>query len=165
MASGQISTGPAPRPIRIAVADDCVLVRRALVDALSPVARLELVSVCADADELRAAIATHAPDVVLTDIRMPPTMTDEGIRLAEDLRQTRPEIGVVVFSVQCDPDYAIALLRHGTDRRAYLLKERLANVPQLLATIEAVAGGGSMIDAKVARALGLGPPDAPVYRV
>ncbi|UGS37792.1 response regulator transcription factor [Capillimicrobium parvum] len=144
------------RPIRVAVADDCILIRHALAEILGAADEVELVAVCADADELRAAVAAHAPDVVITDIRMPPTMTDDGIRVADELRRTRPEIGVIVLSAYCEPWYAVALLRHGSDRRAYLLKGRLASVPQLLATITAVASGGSLVDAELTRVLGLG---------
>jgi DNA-binding NarL/FixJ family response regulator len=139
--------------IRVAVADDCVLIRHALADALGAAAEVELVAVCADADELRAAVAAHGPDVVIADIRMPPTMTDDGVRLATELRATHPGVGVVLLSVYCEPEYAIALLRDGADGRADLLKERLADVAQLIATIGAVAGGASVVDAKVAQML------------
>ena len=139
--------------IRVAVADDCVLIRRALADALAEAAGLELVAVCADADELRAAVTRHALDVVVTDIRMPPTMTDDGVRLAMELRAAHPHLGVILLSVYCEPQYAIALLHDGAQRRAYLLKERLADIPQLIATIHAVADGASIVDAKVAQML------------
>ncbi len=93
------------------------------------------------------------PDVVLTDIRMPPTSSDEGIRLAGELRETHPQIGVVVLSQFSDPIYALALLERGSDRRAYLLKERVHNRAELMAAIRAVAEGGSMIDPKIVEAL------------
>jgi DNA-binding NarL/FixJ family response regulator len=139
--------------VRVVAADDCVLIRRALADVLGEAPELELLAVCAHADELRTAIDRHRPEVVVTDIRMPPTMTDDGLRLAADLRRTHPAIGVVVLSVYCEPEYVIALLRGGVDRRAYLLKERLADVAQLVAAILAVAAGGSVIDARVAQML------------
>ncbi|WP_183345109.1 response regulator [Conexibacter arvalis] len=148
--------GPSPSAagaIRVVAADDCVLIRRALADALGEAPELELVAVCARADELRTAIDRHRPDVVVTDIRMPPTMTDDGLRLAAELRRTHPTVGVVVLSVYCEPEYVVSLLRGGVDRRAYLLKERLADVAQLVAAIRAVADGGSVIDARVAQML------------
>ena len=91
--------------------------------------------------------------MVLTDIRMPPTHTDEGIRLAAELRDSHPEIGVVILSQFSDPSYALALLEQGSDGRAYLLKERVHNRAELMAAIRAVAEGGSMIDPKVVEAL------------
>jgi DNA-binding NarL/FixJ family response regulator len=139
--------------LRVAVADDCVLMRQALADALGPASGLDLVAVCADADELRTAIGALDPDVVVTDIRMPPTRTDDGLRLAVELRTTRPHLGVVLLSVHCDPAYAVALLRDGAQGRAYPLKERLADAAQLVATIRAVADGASIVDAMVAQAL------------
>ena len=90
---------------------------------------------------------------MLTDIRMPPTNTDEGIRLAAELRESHPDIGVVVLSQYADPAYALALLEHGSDGRAYLLKERVHNRAELMAAIRAVADGGSMIDPKIVEAL------------
>jgi DNA-binding NarL/FixJ family response regulator len=93
------------------------------------------------------------PDVVVTDIRMPPSETDEGIRLASELRDRHPEIGVVVLSQFADPVYALALLEQGSDGRAYLLKERVHNRAELTAAIHAVAGGGSMIDPKIVEGL------------
>jgi len=109
--------------------------------------------VSADAATLRSAIAEHQPDVVLTDIRMPPTETDEGIRLAGELRDTHPEVGVVVLSQYDEPIYAIALLERGSSRRAYLLKERVSDIDELLAAIREVNRGGSVIDPKVVEGL------------
>ena len=91
---------------------------------------------------------------MLTDIRMPPTNTDEGIRLAAELRDSHPEIGVVILSQYADPTYALALLERGSDRRAYLLKERVHNRAELMAAIRAVADGGSMIDPQDRRGAG-----------
>jgi len=106
-----------------------------------------------DAGSLREACETLRPDVLLTDIRMPPTNTDEGIRLAGELRDTHPEIGVVVLSQFADPLYALSLLDRGSDGRAYLLKERVHNRAELMAAIRAVADGDSMIDPKIVEAL------------
>jgi DNA-binding NarL/FixJ family response regulator len=139
--------------VRVGLADDSFLIREALTRLLGDVEEIEIVAVCADAEELAAAIDSRRPDVVLVDIRMPPTMTDEGIRLAAQLRRTHPEIGVVVMSAHSEPSYALALLESGSEGRAYLLKDRLHSRAQLVATIETVAHGGSVIDPKVVEAL------------
>src|SRR5206468_877502 len=111
------------------------------------------VAVADDYDSLLAAVERERPDVVLTDIRMPPTGVDEGIRAAERLRETHPDVGVVVLSQYAEPRYAVSLLEAGTARRAYLLKERVDDLAQLVAAIEAVAADGSMIDPKIVEAL------------
>jgi DNA-binding NarL/FixJ family response regulator len=143
--------------VRVGVADDSFLIREALTRLLGDSDEIDLVAVCADGDELAAAVETCHPDVVLLDIRMPPTMTDDGIRLAAQLRRTHPEVGVIVMSVHADPTYVLALLEAGSEGRAYLLKDRLHSRAQLLATIETVARGGSVIDPKVVEALVHGP--------
>jgi DNA-binding NarL/FixJ family response regulator len=140
-------------PVRVALADDSFLAREALAGMLAEMPGVELVAACRDADELRAAIDEARPDIVVTEIPMPPSMTDEGLRLAAELRDTHPETAVIALSDACDPAYALALLECGSERRAYLLKERLHSARQLLAAIEAVARGGSLIDAKVVEAL------------
>jgi DNA-binding NarL/FixJ family response regulator len=139
--------------VRVGVADDSFLIREALTRLLGDADQIELVAVCADGEELAAAVDSCHPDVVLVDIRMPPTMTDEGIRLAAQLRRTHPQVGVIAMSAHSDPTYALALLEGGSEGRAYLLKDRLHSRAQLLATIETVAQGGSVIDAKVVEAL------------
>jgi DNA-binding NarL/FixJ family response regulator len=139
--------------VRVALADASFLVREALAGLLAGMPDVELVAACRNADELRAAVDDASPDIVLTEIPMPPSMTDEGLRLAAELRETHPETAVIALSDQCDPAYALALLESGADRRAYLLKERLHTPRQLLAAIETVASGGSLIDAKVVEAL------------
>jgi DNA-binding NarL/FixJ family response regulator len=144
--------------VRVGVADDSFLIREALTRLLGDSDEIELVAVCADGDELAAAVEACHPDVVLVDIRMPPTMTDEGIRLAARLRRTHPDVGVIVMSAHAEPTYALALLEAGSEGRAYLLKDRLHSRAQLLATIEAVARGGSVIDPKVVEALVHGRP-------
>jgi DNA-binding NarL/FixJ family response regulator len=143
--------------VRVGVADDSFLIREALTRLLGDADEIELVAVCADGEELAASVDTCHPDVVLVDIRMPPTMTDEGIRLAAQLRRTHPKIGVIAMSAHVDPTYALALLEGGSEGRAYLLKDRLHSRAQLLATIETVAQGGSVIDPKVVEALVHGP--------
>ena len=140
-------------PIRVALGEDSLIVREGLCRLLALDPEVEIVAAVADQPALRQACEEQRPDVVLTDIRMPPTHTDEGIRLAAELRSTHPEIGVVILSQFSDPTYALALLDHGSDGRAYLLKERVHNRAELMAAIHAVAAGGSMIDPKVVEAL------------
>jgi DNA-binding NarL/FixJ family response regulator len=139
--------------IRVVLADDSFLVREALSRVLASSEGIDVVATCADRDSLHAAIDTERPDVVVTEIRMPPSGTDEGIQVAAALRETHPEIGVVVISQYAEPRYSLALLDGGSDGRAYLLKDRVQHRGQLISAIVAVAGGGSLIDAKVVEAL------------
>jgi DNA-binding NarL/FixJ family response regulator len=139
--------------IRIALGEDSLIVREGVRQLLAIDPAVEIVAAVSDADTLRDACDRLQPDVVLTDIRMPPTSTDEGIRLAAELRDTHPQIGVVVLSQYADPLYALDLLDRGSDRRAYLLKERVHNRAELMAAIRAVADGGSMIDPKIVESL------------
>jgi DNA-binding NarL/FixJ family response regulator len=140
-------------PIKVVLAEDSYLVREGVRRLLEHEPDIDLVGVCEDYDSLLEAIAGTEPDVLLTDIRMPPTGTDEGVRAAERLRQVRPTAGVVLLSQYADPAYALAFLEGGTEGRAYLLKERVADLDQLLAAIREVARGGSVIDPKVVEAL------------
>ena len=140
-------------PIKVVLAEDSYLVREGVRRLLENEPDIDLVGVCEDYDSLLEAIASAEPDVLLTDIRMPPSGTDEGVRAAERLRQLRPTAGVVLLSQFADPAYALAFLEGGTAGRAYLLKERVADLDQLLAAIREVAGGGSVIDPKVVEAL------------
>ena len=114
---------------------------------------LELVAACGSYGELLTAVETHRPDVVLTDIRMPPTQTDEGIRAADHIRTEYPDIGVVVLSQYVEPDYAVRLFADGSDGRAYLLKERVGDIAELSAAIRRVSEGGSVLDPSVVDAL------------
>jgi DNA-binding NarL/FixJ family response regulator len=139
--------------IRVVLAEDAYLVREGVRRLLETQPDLEVVAVCGDLDELLETVAAESPDVVLTDIRMPPTGTDEGIRAAERLRETHPDVGVVVLSHYADPGYALALLERGTAGRGYLLKERVEDVEQLGAAIRTVADGGSVVDPQVVEAL------------
>src|SRR5262245_27167947 len=139
--------------IRIVYAEDNYLVREGVRHLLELAPEIELVGVCHGVDDLRSTIEAASPDVVLTDIRMPPTGTDEGIRLASELRETHPQTGVVVLSQFLEPQYALALLDAGADGRAYLLKERVRDIDQIVAAIREVAEGGSVIDPKVVDAL------------
>src|SRR3954471_4788042 len=132
--------------IRVVVGEDSAVVREGIVRMLERKEDIDVVATAADAATLRAAIAEHRPDVVLTDIRMPPSLTDEGIRIAVELRETAPEVGVVVLSQHVEPAYALTLLEGGSARRAYLLKERLRDATELTRAIREVAAGGSVID-------------------
>jgi DNA-binding NarL/FixJ family response regulator len=140
-------------PIRIVLAEDQYLVREGLRRLLDTRDELEVAAVCGDLDSLLDAVAAERPDVVVTDIRMPPGSTDEGIQAATRLRETNPEVGVVVLSQYATPSYALALLKGGSEGRAYLLKERVSDLEQLVAAIGAVADGGSVLDPKVVEAL------------
>jgi DNA-binding NarL/FixJ family response regulator len=140
-------------PIRVVVAEDNYLVREAVVRLLDSSPEIEIAGACEDFDDLIATVEREHPDVVVTDIRMPPTGTDEGVRAAKQLRQDHPDIGVVVLSQYVEPGYALELLDTGSERRAYLLKERVSDVDQLLHAIQEVARGGSVIDPKVVEAL------------
>ncbi len=139
--------------IRLVLADDHYLVREGVRRLLETEPELEVASVCGDLGSLLAAVETEQPDVVVTDIRMPPGNEDEGIRAADRLRETNPDVGVVVLSEYANPAYALALLEGGSARRAYLLKERVQNVDELVAAIRTVAEGGSVIDPKVVETL------------
>jgi DNA-binding NarL/FixJ family response regulator len=139
--------------IRVVLADDHYLVREGVPRLLAAEPEIEVVATCGDLESLLAAVEKEQPDVVLTDIRMPPTGVDEGIQAADRLRTTHPEIGVVVLSQYGEPGYAVALLEGGTARRAYLLKERVDDLAHLVGAIRAVADGGSMIDPKVVEVL------------
>ncbi len=139
--------------IRVALADDSLIAREGIQQLLDAEQEIEVVASCGDLDELLSAVGETSPDVVITDIRMPPTGTDEGIRLAAILRDSAPQVGVVVLSQYSEPEYALALLESGSDRRAYLLKDRLRERAQLRSAIETVADGGSVVDPKVVEAL------------
>lgn len=135
--------------IRIVLADDSFLVREAIERILEREEHLTVAAACEDRPSLLAAIEREHPAVVVTDIRMPPGDRDEGIEIADELRSTHPEIGVVVLSQYAEPRYGLMLLRHGSDGRAYLLKERVHDRHQLVSAVEAVAHGGSLMDARI----------------
>jgi DNA-binding NarL/FixJ family response regulator len=139
--------------IRVVVAEDDYLVREAVSRVLADAAGIEIVAAVADRGTLTATIADHQPDVIVTDIRMPPGYDDEGIRVAATLRDTHPEIGVVVLSQHSEPEYVLALLDGGSARRAYLLKERVRHRGQLIDAVRAVHDGGSFIDPKIVEVL------------
>jgi DNA-binding NarL/FixJ family response regulator len=139
--------------IRVVVAEDNLLVREGLQQLLASSPAVDVVAAYGDVDALLGAVGQDRPDVVLTDIRMPPSNTDEGIRVAEHLRRTYPSMGVVVLSQYAEPQYVLALLERGSDRRGYLLKERIHDRGQLVSAIDAVARGGSVIDPKIVEVL------------
>jgi DNA-binding NarL/FixJ family response regulator len=139
--------------IRLVLAEDHYLVREGVRRLLETRPEFEVVAVCDDLTSLLAAVDSEQPDVVVTDIRMPPGETDEGIQAAERLRETNPDLGVVVLSQYAEPKYVLALLDGGSGGRAYLLKERVDDLEQLAGAIHAVAEGGSVIDSKVVEGL------------
>lgn len=139
--------------IRVVVADDSYLIREAVTQLLESRDDIKLVASCEDLPSLVEAIDAHVPDVVLTDIRMPPEGREEGIRAAEYARENHPEMGVVVLSQFSAPAYALALLEEGSARRGYLLKERVSHPEQLGDAISEVAAGGSVVDPQVVDAL------------
>lgn len=139
--------------IRVAAADDSLLIRESLATMLGAEPGIELVGICSDGRELERTIELEHPEVVIVDIRMPPSKTDEGIRIAARLRETRPEVGVLVLSQYAEAAYALTLLESGSSRRAYLLKERIRDRDELLRAIRTVAEGGSVIDPQVVDAL------------
>jgi DNA-binding NarL/FixJ family response regulator len=139
--------------VSIAVADDSLIVREGIAQLLAGHSDIEVVASCQDFDSLIAAVDDELPDVVVTDIRMPPTHTDEGIRLAALLRERHPDVGVVVLSNYAEAGFALALLDSGSEGRAYLLKERIHSRTQLAAAIQSVAAGGSVMDPKIVEPL------------
>jgi DNA-binding NarL/FixJ family response regulator len=150
--------------LRVVLAEDSFLVREGLHAMLSGQPDIDVVATTGDLDGVLAAAAERDPDVVVTGIRMPPTNTDEGIQAAARLRDSQPQVGVVVLSHYLKPGYVLGLLESGSNGRAYLLKERLQDLGQLVSAIQTVAEGGSVIDPKVvevlvaARARGDGSP-------
>ena len=135
------------------MAEDSLLVREGIARLLDVQSGIDVVAMVGDLPALLAAVDADLPDVVLTDIRMPPTFTDEGIQAATALRERHPSIGVVVLSQYAEPAYALSLLEKGSDRRAYLLKERLSDPIQLVSAITQVASGGSVVDPRVVEVL------------
>ena len=139
--------------LRVVLGEDSYLASEGITRALERTDGIELVATRGDLESLRAVIDKQHPDVVLTDIRMPPTNTDEGIRLATELRSSNPDIGVVVLSQHNEPGYATALFDTGSARRGYLLKERVKDAGELERALRSVAAGGSVVDAAVVEAL------------
>lgn len=139
--------------IRAVLAEDNALLRQGLERLLQAADDVELLGTAVDLPSLEALIEAEDPDVVVTDIRMPPTGTDEGIQIAARLRSERPGCGVVVLSQHAEAAYALALLGDGSNGRAYLLKERVADLDELIGAVREVAAGGSRIDPEVVEQL------------
>jgi len=151
--------------IRVLLAEDNALLRQGLERLIDHDATLELVGSVADLPSLQKAVVDLEPDVVVSDIRMPPTKTDEGIQIALQLRQERPQVGVVLLSQHADAAFALKLLEGGSGGRAYLLKERVGDVGELTSAVQRVAEGGSVIDPTVVEQLvaaNRGPQDTPL---
>jgi DNA-binding NarL/FixJ family response regulator len=139
--------------LRVVFADDNYLVREGVAALLAEADGVDLVDVVADPERLLASVAAHSPDAVLTDIRMPPTHTDEGIVAARRIRSEHPDTGVVVLSQYVEEDYAFDLLSEGVAGMGYLLKERVGDLDELVRALTAVARGGSALDTLVVEAL------------
>lgn len=139
--------------IRVVLAEDGDLLRAGVLALLDGFDDIHVVATATNLPELLAVVDEHRPDVLLTDIRMPPDFTDEGIRAASELRRTHPRVGVVALTQYSDVEYALDLVRDGSDGRGYLLKERVADVDELVAALRTVAAGGSVIDQIVVDAL------------
>ena len=153
--------------IRVAVADDSFLMREAMRQVLARLPEIEVVEICDHGERLLDVVDRENPAVVITDVRMPPSGDDEGIRIAHRLRRTHPEVGVVVLSQYSDARYGLGLLEHGAEGRAYLLKERVADPAELRAAIDVVARGGSLIDPEMVHALmsAAGRGDSPLAQL
>lgn len=139
--------------LRVIVAEDDFLVREGVLALLATQPDIDVVADVGDYDALVETVAYTQPDVVLTDVRMPPTHTDEGIRAARLIGESHPRVGVIVLSQYLEPDYAIALLQAGSDGRGYLLKERVSDVDELAGALRTVGAGGSVVDPKVVEQL------------
>ena len=138
-----------PEPIAVVIAEDGVLLREGLAGLLGRFG-FQITAAVGDAAALMAAVAEHAPDLVITDIRMPPTFTDEGLRAAAELRRDHPGLGVVVLSQYVQHAYAADLLDSGNGRGVgYLLKDRVADVEEFIAALRRVAAGGTAVDPQV----------------
>ena len=152
-------------PLRVAVAEDSLLVREGVRLLLAAEPDLVLSGVFGDGESLLAGVDADRPDVVLTDIRMPPTHTDEGIRAADRLARTHPGLGVLVLSQHLDPGYVVRLFAGGSAGRGYLLKERLGDIAVLVSALREVAAGGSVVDPKVVDVLVRPRPPSPLDRL
>jgi len=139
--------------VRVVIADDAYVIREGLVATLSRAPEIEVVGVCSDGKELIETIAAVHPEVVITDVRMPPSGDGEGIRVAAQLRQSNPQVGVIVLTQYIEAAYAVSLMDGGTEGRAYLLKDRIRDRTELLRAISAVASGGSVVDPSVVEVL------------
>jgi DNA-binding NarL/FixJ family response regulator len=140
-------------PVRVVIAEDNLLVRTGLQALLAAEDDIEVVGIGTRYEELVATVDNELPDVVVTDVRMPPAMTDEGVRAAREIRTKHPEIGVVLLSQFRDPTYLLELIADGSNGRGYLLKDRVAAPGQLASAIRTVGAGGSFVDPLVVDSL------------
>jgi DNA-binding NarL/FixJ family response regulator len=140
-------------PIRLVVADDTMIVRQGVVSIVDRVPGVTVVAQCGDLPSLLDAVDEHEPDVVLTDVCMPPSMSDEGIRAARHIRAERGATGVVVLSQYAEPEYVLQLFEQGSDHLGYLLKEHLGDPAELERAIHTVASGGSVVDPRIVEVL------------
>jgi len=138
--------------LSVVLADDHLLIRRGVRTLLESLDQVEVVAECDDYDSLMAAVAQHTPAVVVTDIRMPPTNTDEGIRAARDIRAAYPSTGVVVLSQFAEPSFVLQLFEDGSEGLGYLLKDRVDR-GELDRAVRAVTTGGSAVDSKIVEVL------------
>jgi DNA-binding NarL/FixJ family response regulator len=151
------SSDGAERRIRVVVADDSYLIREAIAQFIAGSPSLELVAMCADGDEVMDAVERLSPDVVVTDMQMPPAGDDEGIRISELVRAELPATGVVILAQNHDSRHGRALVTHGAEGRAYLIKDRIHSRRELISAIELVANGGSAIDPHIVAGLMASP--------
>jgi len=148
------------QPIRVVVGDDSYLIRAGIAHALADVAEIAIAGLAADLASLREMVADVAPDVVIADIRMPPTGTDEGVAFAVELAETRPEIAVIVLSQYTQLAFARRLFAPGNPRRAYLLKDRVSDPTFLIESVKSVVAGIAQLDPRVVSMI-LRPDHAP----
>jgi DNA-binding NarL/FixJ family response regulator len=144
-----VSSAPEQHVYRVVVADDTYLIREGVRQVLERETDVQVVAYCSDLPSLLREVEEHRPDVVITDIRMPPTHTDEGIRAAAELSEKHPRVGVVIISHYVSPYYVLRLFEHGSAGRAYLLKEHVGHRIRLLEAIREVGRGGSVVDPTV----------------
>jgi DNA-binding NarL/FixJ family response regulator len=135
--------------IRVLVADDSYLAREGIARILGDRDDIDIIDEVGDLDAARQAVDEHQPDVLVVDVRMPPTGTDEGIRIAAELRESRPDVAVLVLSQIADPAYAMELFKGGTEGRGYIVKDSLRNQDELTNAVREVAGGGSYVDSQI----------------
>lgn len=154
LGASEVDGGAMTSPqLRCVLAEDSYLMREGIRLLIEEEDDLDLVASCGDLGSLLDAVEEHAPDVVITDIRMPPTNSDEGIRAARELRDQHPDVGVLVLSQYVEPAWAMRLLEDGSAGRGYLLKERVGDLNELTRAVRTIADGGSVIDPQVVDAL------------
>ena len=151
--------------MRVVIADDSVLLRAGIVRLLED-ADFDVVAQASDAEDLLRKVRAHKPDVAVTDIRMPPTQTDEGLRAAQQIRKEMPEVGVLVLSQYIDEGYAVELLQGSAEGIGYLLKDRVSDVSAFTDALRRVGEGGSALDPEVvAQLLGRRRANDPLDRL